>query len=69
MIYEKHFNGQSWVVEVKADNGLTVERLKFESEYKANQYMREHSEHTEQQKPKGSENKLDIGSKENKGIK
>lgn len=63
MIYEKHFNGQSWVVEVKNDDGTTAFRIKFESEYKANQYIREH---TEQQKPKGSENKLDTGSKENK---
>lgn len=64
MIYEKRFNGQDWVVEVKADNGLIVERIKFgASEYKASQYIREH---TEQQKPKASENKLDTGSKENK---
>lgn len=124
MTYEKHYNGQSWVVEVKADNGLTVERLKFESDYKASQYIREHKpkeskeveakqpktgdksicqscnneivftgdywEHQtgevqprhmgtpvanhiyndlQKQKPKGSENKLDTGSKENKGIK
>lgn len=66
MIYDKHFNGQSWVVEVKNDAGLTVIRVKFESEYKANQYIKEH---TEQLKPKAAENKMDIGSKENKGIK
>jgi hypothetical protein len=65
MIYEKRFNGQSWIVEVKNDYGATVERHKFESDYKASQYIREH---TEQLKPQPAENKIMKGSDENKGI-
>lgn len=66
MILDKpYFNGVDWIVAEKNDAGMTMVRHKFATEVEAITF---YTTHTEQQKPKAAENKMSLGSKENKGI-